>query len=255
MAPVALQHLIIKSGVSHILINEDNKELKNRLQKVREDPVVDITVSNIPSWVKLFSTEYSVEKPPPENYNLVSLCIVLHSSGSTALLELNPWTHRMVHTTLWQPWYGERDICGQVMSTPSIPMAGTAGVMQALFLASSGIIISGFQPTSPPTLPNPQNVWTNMIATESTYGFVLQPFFSVWSEDPDKVKTLASLKGVMFGGGPLPRAVGDKLAEKGVNISTFFGLSEGSLMNKVFPRKMGLNWEWFSFYSLVNPAF
>jgi len=71
-------------------------------------------------------------------------------TGSTALPELNAWTHRMMHSALWLPckyhvtlWelydrhaylgYGEKDVCGQVLSGPSIPMSGAAGVMQALF--------------------------------------------------------------------------------------------------------------------------
>jgi len=121
--------------------------------------------------------------------------------------------------------------------------------------ASSGIIISGFQPLSPPVVPDPDNVWKSMIVTESTYSFILQPFLGIWSKDFDKVKALAKLEGVMFGGGPLPKEVGDGLAEKGVNIFTFFGSSEGGLLNTVFPRRMGLDWEWFSFYSLVDPGF
>ncbi|KDR69563.1 hypothetical protein GALMADRAFT_282566, partial [Galerina marginata CBS 339.88] len=241
---VALHHLIVKSGVSHILTNQDDKELNERLQRACDDSAVDVTVSHIPPWATLFAEA-----------NL----------GSTALPELNPWTHKMVHTALWQPCqdsiinpgYGERDICGQILSTPSIPMAGASGVMQALFTASSGLVISGLQPASPPSLPNPHNVWKSMITTGSTYSFILQPFLSLWSQDPDKVQTLAKLEGVMFGGGPLPKLVGDKLAESGVNLFTLFGSSEGGLLNAVFPvtGKMGMNWEWFSFYSVVHPGF
>lgn len=80
-SPVALQHLIVKSRVSHILMNADDKELKARLQSILEDPAIDVTVSFIPSWTQLFTAEYSVQAPPAEKYDLDSLSIVLHSSG------------------------------------------------------------------------------------------------------------------------------------------------------------------------------
>ncbi|KAF8895887.1 hypothetical protein CPB84DRAFT_1848220 [Gymnopilus junonius] len=85
-------------------MNEDDEKLKATLQSVRESPEINITVPYIPSWEKLFADEYTVAKPPTEKYDLDSLCIVLHSSGSTALPELNMWTHKMVHTALWQPY-------------------------------------------------------------------------------------------------------------------------------------------------------
>ncbi|KAF9553879.1 acetyl-CoA synthetase-like protein [Agrocybe pediades] len=252
-SPVALKHMIVESGVSHILMDRNDTELASRLQSVQQNMSSSITVSYVPSWDDLFSEEAPV-KLPALTPGLDDLCLILHSSGSTALPELNFYTHRMVNTALWQPWYGAKDICGQVLSTPSIPMAGAAGVMQALFSASSGLVISGFKPTSPPAIPTPATVWKNMISTNSTYSFVLQPFLSVWSEDPDKIPILAGLEGVMFGGGPLMKSVGDLLADKGVNIFPLFGSSEGGLLNKVFPENMGVNWEYFSFYSLVNPA-
>ncbi|KAJ7915475.1 hypothetical protein B0H13DRAFT_1999857 [Mycena leptocephala] len=258
-SPTTLKHLIHVSGVRLILTNADDPELHSKLLSAVADiasPSTQPVISSQFSWSQIFSGELALEDGPnvPE-YDLESTSIILHSSGSTTLPRLNVWTHRMVASALWQPWYGERDICGEVMSTASIPMAGAAGTMLALFPASSGLTISGLKPQSPPTRPNPVNVWNSIAATKSTYAFILQPFLYMFSEDPERRKTLARLNGVAFGGGPLRKPIGDQLALEGVNLLPLFGSSEGGLLSKVFTDNRGMDWEFFSFYSLVNPAF
>ena len=79
-SPAGLQHLISKSGVSHILTDEDAPQLKAKLEDVRKtDP--SITVSYIPSWDQLISPELVVKKPQMVQPDLNDLCLVLHSSG------------------------------------------------------------------------------------------------------------------------------------------------------------------------------
>lgn len=123
-SPAALEHLLTKSNVSHILMNEGDMQLVTRLEDAKRSLSSDITASYIPSWDQLFSPEFEVEKPPTVQPNLEDMCLILHSSGvfklsyvcankgiteraswtgSTALPDLNLWTHGMVHTSLWQP--------------------------------------------------------------------------------------------------------------------------------------------------------
>ncbi|PPQ92185.1 hypothetical protein CVT25_008959 [Psilocybe cyanescens] len=271
-SPASLEHLIVKSGVTHILINDNDQKLSTRLWGVRRNLKEDVTVSIIPSRSELFGNG-ETEVPAPVQPSLEDQCLIIHSSGSTALPELNRWTHRMMHNVLWHTWYGEKDICGEVMSTPAIPMGGPTGIMQALFAASSGVIISGFPPSSPPPSPTLENVWNSIIATRATYGFIPHSFLAVriiaapiqagllpcnqiWLEDDDKVEKLAKLQGVMFAGAPLSKDVGDKLAVKGVNVMTLYGSSEAGLLNKAFTSKnRGMDWEWFTFHPLIYPTF
>ncbi|KAJ6525738.1 hypothetical protein B0H19DRAFT_590026 [Mycena capillaripes] len=259
--PAALKHLLHISNVSLILTNTDDPELHSKLLAAvtdikTGDPHAQPVISSQLSWSQIFSSE-DIPKAGPNvpEYDLESTCIIFHSSGSTTLPRLNVWTHRMVAAMLWQPWYGEHDICGEIMSAASIPMAGGAGFMLALFPASSGLTISGFKPQSPPARPNPANVWTAIVATESTYAFILQPFLYMFSEDQEKRKILAQLKGVAFVGGPVRKGIGDQLALEGTNLLTLFGLSEGGLLNKVFTDNRGGDWEFFSFNSLVHADF
>ncbi|KAJ7507870.1 hypothetical protein B0H11DRAFT_1969067 [Mycena galericulata] len=256
-SPASLRHLINVSGVALIFTNSDDPELHSKLASavagIRD---TNPSIQHILSWSQIFSSENTPEEGPTvPPHNSESTCIILHSSGSTTLPRLNVWSHKMVATALWQPWYGERDICGEIMSAASVPMAGAAGTMLALFPASSGLIVSGLKPQSPATRPSPTNVWTAIVATGSTYAFILQPFLYMFSADSEKRKILAELNGVVFGGGPVKKPIGDQLASEGTNLLTFFGSSECGLMNRVFTDNRGKDWEFFSFYSLVNPAF
>ncbi|KAJ7228330.1 hypothetical protein GGX14DRAFT_384820 [Mycena pura] len=229
-SPAALKHLVKISGVPMILTNTEDLNLHSKLTSAvadvrRSNPSVQTVITSQLSWSQLFSGQIGPEDGPGP---------------------------MVAQYDLESSWYGEIDICGEIMSAASVPMAGAAGTMLALFPASSGLILSGLKPQSPPNRPNPANVWKAIITTKSTYAFILQPFIYMFSEDLEKRKILAQLKGVVFGGGPLRKPVGDLLAHEGANLLNFYGSSESGLMCNVFTDNHGEDWEFFSFYSLVN---
>ncbi|KAH9474694.1 Adenylate-forming reductase Nps10 [Psilocybe cubensis] len=233
-SPATLEHLIVESGVAHILTNADDEILASRLSNVREKLKHGVTVSTIPSW-----SEISGEG----------------ETCSTALPELNRWTHGMIYNLMWSPWFGDREICGEIMSTCSIPMGGLSVLMQTLLGACSGLITAGFPPLNRKPEPTLENVWNTLIVTGSTFGYLPLPYLAVWSEQDDKVQRLSELKGVLFAGAPLSKEVGDKLAAKGVNLISFYGSSEAGQIVRAFRHKhAGMNWEWFEFNPLINPS-
>ncbi|TFK41528.1 hypothetical protein BDQ12DRAFT_720371 [Crucibulum laeve] len=241
LSPATMDHIISTSGVSHIVLNKDDSRVCSlitdsisRTQQMRPD--LSITTSFIPTFNDLFPGDGSkIDPPNVKPYDLDSTAFILHSSGSTAFPKLASWTYKMISVTpLWQTWYGEKDICGHIMSTPSIPMAGAVGAMQTLLTASSGLIISGFKPTSPAIVANAENTWQTMVDTKATYGLIFQPYLCAWAQDPEKVKVLSKLDGVLFAGGPLPKVFGDKLFQAGVNLFLWFGsFEDGELLGLI----------------------
>ncbi|KAJ6497139.1 hypothetical protein C8R47DRAFT_1262354 [Mycena vitilis] len=237
--PAVLRHLISISGVSLILTNPDDPELFLKISAAATEigganPDGHIAITSQLTWFQIFSGEGLPDNAPDVNdCDLELASIVLHSSGSTTLPRLNVFTQQMVATAMWQPWYGEQDTCGEIMSVASVPLGGAAGTMFALFTATSGLIISGLKPQSPAAQKIPMNIWKAIVATKSTYAFLLHPFIYMFSADPQKREILVWLKGLCFSGGPLRKAVGDQLALDGANVLPFFGSSEAGLMNKV----------------------
>ncbi|KAJ7184448.1 hypothetical protein C8R46DRAFT_1185874 [Mycena filopes] len=264
-SPATLKHLIKISGVQLVLANtDDDAELNLKLATAVAELALDsdggkATIAPLLSWSQIFSRENVYDEGPAvTNYDSESAALILHSSGSTTLPRLNVWTHRMITTSLWQPWYGAHDICGEIMSVASVPLSGAGGAMLTLFPASSGLVVSALQPKSPPTQTNATNVWQAIVATKSTYAFIRHPFLYMFAEDPAKCSIMAQLNGVFYGGGPVRKLVGDQLARQGVRLVPFFGSSEAGLMNEVFPNPKGTaleDWEFFPFWSFLSLAF
>ncbi|KAJ7585645.1 hypothetical protein C8J56DRAFT_125637 [Mycena floridula] len=242
-SPVALDHLISSSRVAHILVDDGAPRTLR-----------GATLSHHLSWSGLCDATLGMERKSRCATDLDTPCLIIHSSGSTTLPKLNVWTHRMLLPSLWQPWYGELDICGEIMSTASIPMSGGGGIIQLMLAASSGLIISAFKPQVPATIPTPENVWKSMVDTGSTMGFFMQSCLNLWSQDTSRRDQLAKLKCVAFGIGPLDKAVGDILAESGVNLVSLFGSSECAVMSNIFPKTVKRDWQYFSLYKLLNTA-
>ncbi|KAJ6491667.1 hypothetical protein C8R47DRAFT_436606 [Mycena vitilis] len=279
-SPVVLSHLISTSGVSLILTNNDDSELNSKLTAAvteigASNPNIQPVVASQLPWSQILpnSTAASLadniaSKFEDIAYDLDSGCVITHSSGSTAMPRLNEFSHKMVATAAWHPWYGELDICGEIMSVASAPLGGLTAMLLAfspvlsqysalnISQASSGLILSGLKPQSPPAPKTPANVWKAIVGTKSTHAFLRHPFIYTFSEDPDKRKILAQMKGVIFAGAPLKKAVGDQLALDGVNVLTLFASSEAGLLSLASYRdKPGEDWEYFSLSPLLDPVF
>lgn len=51
----------------------------------------------------------------------------------------------------------------------------------------------------------------------------LTPYIQIWARDQSCVDALLTLDGVLFGGGPLDKNVGDALTARGVKLYTSYG--------------------------------
>ncbi|THH19547.1 hypothetical protein EW146_g1644 [Bondarzewia mesenterica] len=85
---------------------------------------------------------------------------------------------------------------------------------------------------------------------------LLQLALVVWSKSPEAVNYLKKMKALMWGGGPLPKAVGDHLTAEGVIIHSQYGCTECGVMNTVLPaQSRGEDWEYLSFSAHTRPIF
>ncbi|PIL27162.1 hypothetical protein GSI_10304 [Ganoderma sinense ZZ0214-1] len=122
-------------------------------------------------------------------------------------------------------------------------------------MGSSGIIMAivcVFPPASPPTVPNPENVFDGAIKTGVEYMLAVPAFIESWVRDPEKVAAMKRMKGLLFGGAPLNKGVGNTLAAQGISLLTAYGSTEAGGVSTGITANPGLDWEYFGVNYMID---
>ncbi|KAF8993889.1 hypothetical protein BDQ17DRAFT_1431390 [Cyathus striatus] len=179
--------------------------------------------------------------------------ILLAFSGSTAFPKPISWSNYRAIQLAVIPYFGEQDLTGQVLSLHSMPMYHGMGILQLFWTAASGLVISAFEPKCPATIPTPERLFKDVVATNSDIVFCVPAFVEAWSRTPDYVKWLAGRNGILFGGGPLNKEAGDAMVSQGVSIYNLYGFSEAGILSPILPKKGDNEWEYIRFTANSTP--
>ncbi|KAF9553781.1 hypothetical protein CPC08DRAFT_645179 [Agrocybe pediades] len=115
------------------------------------------------------------------------------------------------------------------------PRNSPAAVAHIINKAVTGHILATFEPRSPAIAPTPKNHFEGAVACNCDIVLSVPTNIEAWSRQPDYVKWLSKCGGVLYGGGPLDKTVGDYLTSKGVPIFNLYGLTEGGMMTFMLP--------------------
>ncbi|KAF8968163.1 hypothetical protein BDZ97DRAFT_1655638 [Flammula alnicola] len=257
-SPSAVAHLINAVDVQHVLVGREQSmsDLAHEaleILKTSYSSAAAPELISIPQFEDLFLDSDNDQPIPYERRGGDEIVMYLHSSGSTAFPKPIPWTNHRLAQFTHIPYFGERDLAGQIFSVHTMPMYHGMGVLQCFWTASCGLIISAFEPKCPAQIPTPDNLFQAAVATNSDIIFCVPAIIEAWSRNPDYVKWLASRGGVLFGGGPLNKVSGDYMASQGVSIFILYGSTEGGIMSPVLPAQVGYDWDYFRFPDLVTP--
>ncbi|KAJ7929762.1 hypothetical protein B0H13DRAFT_2652291 [Mycena leptocephala] len=257
----AVAHLIFETGVSHLLIGHEPAMIylaESAITILKEKYPLSVVpnVSYIPLFEDLFipvsDTPVTPEALPFEYQGPDATAYILHSSGSTAFPKPIRWTNLRSIQGALIPWFGERDLTDQILSLHSMPMYHGMGILQTFWSAACGLVLSAFEPKSPPTIPTPENHFRAAKATDSDITFCVPSFIEAWSRQPEYIEWLATRTGVYYGGGPLNKEAGDYMTSQGVSIFILYGSSEVGIISPVLPEQVGYDWEYFKFPKLVT---
>ncbi|KAF9556700.1 acetyl-CoA synthetase-like protein [Agrocybe pediades] len=256
----AVAHLINKAQVGHIFLGSDAaiSELGAKALQIlkAEYPTVPVpSFSPMPIYDDLYTASDSHEDniSPPENKGPNHVAIYLHTSGSTAFPKIISWTNYRVAQLSLTPYFGEVDMTGMIFSVHSIPVYHTMGMTQLLFTSSAGVVVSTFEPKSPPILPTAQNVLEAAMSCESDLIYCVPSLVEEWSRDLHHTNRLTTIKGVLSAGGPLEKVVGDYLISQGVPLYSLYGSTELGAMSPFIPCQPDKDWEYFRFSHMISP--
>ncbi|THH09834.1 hypothetical protein EW145_g1728 [Phellinidium pouzarii] len=218
-------------GVSKGALKEIDTELsKNGANKEKRQ----VKILAMPTFEDLFPEDDSNASfellPPTERPDLDSPALILHSSASYSHLAEG---------------FGERDLHGEIMAVHALPL-----FRRCLWVFPH---VLGSQP---PIGLTPDRQLASAIATGATLMFGIPHFLDAWSTEPKSVEFLQGLNGVVFGGAPLSKSVGDFLQSKNVPLWHIYGGTEMGVITTCMPkRSIQYGWEYIFFSPHINPAF
>ncbi|KAH8114785.1 acetyl-CoA synthetase-like protein [Phellopilus nigrolimitatus] len=271
-SPVGVAHMLLQTPAAHLFVSADEAmqgvaknalaeiELAESKEKKGESERRRVQVLNMPIFNDLFPADGSNAKfellPPTERPDLDSPALILHSSGSTAFPKLRTLTHRILLEWARTPWFGERDLHGETMAVHALPLFHASGFFHTCWAPSTGMTLSLFHPATPPVGLTPDRQLESCVATRTTLLFGIPHFMEAWSTEAESVEVLKKLKGLIFGGAPLSKSVGDLLESKGVPLWHIYGATEIGVVASCMPKlSLEHGWEYMFFSPHVNPVF
>ncbi|CCM02378.1 uncharacterized protein FIBRA_04473 [Fibroporia radiculosa] len=244
-SPAAVAHLMHAVGASHILVGHENSMLE--LSK----HALDIFQSQYPNAaIPMTSPMLSFE-------GLFLPQADAPGDDTTVLEAIFETTTELTDEFKFalHPHFSEQCLVDKVFAVHSIPMYHTIGVLQLLWTASCGLVLSVFKPQTPAPVPSPDLVFTEAMATNSDVIFCVPSFLEAWSHKAEYVGWLATRMGLLSGGGPINKEVGDYLVSQGIALVNQYGLTETGALSLFLPRQVGYDWEYFRIPQQINVYF
>ncbi|KAJ6561610.1 hypothetical protein B0H19DRAFT_1233577 [Mycena capillaripes] len=248
-APAAA-HLLRKTSCHRLLTTSVTlapllRGIQDELEQ--SDPDFVLAIEEIPSLSQLYphlvpgtaSFGYAAYVPTPNKPSLEETCLYLHSPGTTGFPKPIAHTHRtLLHWSRFDAPFA--------IGTMGLPTFALSGIfcllLQPLY---GGVTVAIFPPvvSSPdlvPIQPSPDNILQFARKTNC-------------KSSPEAIAYLKTLNLVLFGGGLLPKPLGDNLVKSGVNLRALYAGTEFGAISALIPLPGDeQEWEWMRFTDQVR---
>ncbi|OSC98631.1 acetyl-CoA synthetase-like protein [Trametes coccinea BRFM310] len=250
----AVADLLKRTGASAVVLSPDSMTRDTARKAMDTLTESNIATLEMPTFERLFPELVGARIEEDDQtfelqreFDMNSLAMIQHSSGSTGHPKPILWTHRRLFHRSFEPLQCEThaDMTGSIIGCHGTPMYH--GLGSDIFSAAPvcGLVLAVFKPASPPTIPSPDVVWNGIVATKADYTFGVPSFLDQWSHDPAKVEVMRNMRGLMFGGAPLKKEIGDTLASQGVALYNLYGCTEVGMMSLFAREHPGMDWQYF----------
>lgn len=251
----AVANLLHKAGAKYVLVSGDRAMQKLAQSAQERLDGASVVVLDVPSFKEIFETEPEGTLPDVQDIGRDATALILHSSGSTSFPKPIHLSHRNLVEWGLQPYFGEVDISGRILSNHALPLFHAMGIVSTCWALTTGVILSNFAPKSPPQVPTPESTFESMVASNSQLVFCVPTFLEEWVQDDDKVEFLKKLDAIMFGGAPIRQTTGDALHGNGVKLFPFYGATElGGSSQFLLSKPPDAGWEYFKLSPHTSPV-
>ncbi|KDQ19579.1 hypothetical protein BOTBODRAFT_170655 [Botryobasidium botryosum FD-172 SS1] len=260
-SPPTATHLFMETRVTYVFVDESLRALADSAIEglaSKESAIIPHTFKS-PAFNELCVLDDPDFEPlpPMETPDLDSVAVILNSSGSTSLPKAMNVTHRIWIGFSLIPWYGDADICSEVLGVHSLhPFHGYAGGCFA-WTITTGCICAGWSPRGHRADDSLAGILDETIATQITILCTIPSTLEAWANDPAAIATLKNLKTAMYSGAPLNQSAGNALSAEGVPVSILYAATEVGAISKLHINLTGEpadEWEYFSISPQVDPT-
>ncbi|KAI0050775.1 acetyl-CoA synthetase-like protein [Auriscalpium vulgare] len=257
-SPIAVAHLIRSSHVIQLFVSPDAAMQQLASQVVDLLLKEDVAIELLPM---IRFTEVADGDPDAElsievkRRGMDDDLILIHSSGSTAFPKVIPFTNRTALQHSKNPFFGQADLTGAIFAVHATPLFHVMGVASIFMAASAGMILAVFPPSSPPVLPTPKRCLEDALQTKCDYMYTVPSFIEAWSQDRANLPKLLGFRGLLYGGAPVNKAIGDRLIQEGVRMFALLGSTEAGCMNTFLPKQIPNMQHWNYFPLAPNVEF
>ncbi|KAF8162196.1 hypothetical protein K438DRAFT_1731291 [Mycena galopus ATCC 62051] len=251
----AVAHLIAESGVNYLLVSQDAhmQDIARKANDLLQSKKVHITLISIPTYEEICAHDHEDRDalPPLQPIDDDRVLIISHSSGSTSFPKITPLAQKHCSRIV-----GPRlvDLSARVQAVHGAAMFHPMGFLCIIRAAFFGMTISLFPPTANAVIATPHRVLACALSTKSTAILCPPMFLEHWVQDPASVKKLRTFSQILFGGGSLPRSVGDALERSGVTLLVSYGITEVGPISQPVSEAHGNGWEYFQFHPSFEPV-
>ncbi|CAE6436542.1 unnamed protein product [Rhizoctonia solani] len=262
--PSGIAHLLITTETSLVVaggsdaIDNATTQLSATLNKSNFSAkfIGLTTLGDILSFVKPSEAGFK-PFPPLGPMDDSSISAILHSSGSTGMPKAIKYHLKGVFKNIINQPIGWT-ISGPSarVGTMALPTFHCMGlILQVLAPLYMGYTQALFAPAHIPVMPNPSLTLEAIANTNCNFLICVPTFLDAWVNDENAITILKRMKGIMFGGGPLIDAVGDKLTDHGVKIYPLYGATEVGIVNVAPPLDQARPWNCIELSPQIKPYF
>ncbi|CUA71917.1 L-aminoadipate-semialdehyde dehydrogenase [Rhizoctonia solani] len=195
--------------------------------------------------------------PPLKPMTGDAIVNILHSSGSTGMPRpVKFHLEGVFKNTITQPlgWmYAQNGVRVGTMALPTFHAMGV--FLQILIPLYVGYTQVLFAPSHIPVVPTSNLTIEAAVSAKCSHMVCVPAFLEMWSQEEAAVAHLRQMKGIMFGGGPLAEAIGNRLVDQGVHIHSCYGATEFGGVNEVSDLDDLSDWSYVKFSTHVDARF
>ncbi|KAI0687627.1 acetyl-CoA synthetase-like protein, partial [Cerioporus squamosus] len=217
---IAIAHFVRTLGIQQMFVSGDPamQRLARDTNALLAEEAKEFELLLMPDFEDLYGPGGDDELVPMGEVSPNKTCIILHSSGSTAL----PKPIKFLDRNL-RKW-------------------GT------FFSAYTGVVWTMFKPSTPPVLPTPELLLDSLVATRSEMVYCVPALIEAWARDPGNMPRIKTMRAMICAGAPMNKQIGDRLALEGIALIPFYGSTEIGAAVRLIPNPQTMDkseWAYF----------